>query len=65
MEDAQSASKDMMSNPKVRAHFQTLDLDVHEGAALFHILDNGDGEALFAGGRPSVSHSQRHSVGPT
>ncbi|OLQ02052.1 hypothetical protein AK812_SmicGene15157 [Symbiodinium microadriaticum] len=30
---------------EIAAYFQTLDLDVHEGAALFHLLDNGDGEA--------------------
>ena len=48
----------MLRNEKVAAYFQTLDLDVHEGAtkkirssersrgvALFHLLDNGDGEA--------------------
>ena len=35
----------MRREPKVIAYLQTLDLDVHEGHALFHILDNGDGEA--------------------
>lgn len=35
---------EIMENPKVAAYFQTLDLDVHEGKALFHLLDNGDGE---------------------
>lgn len=43
----------IMDNPKVKAYFQTLDVDVHEGAALFHILDDGDGECTleeFIGG---------------
>jgi len=35
---------EILSNPKVAAYFQTLELDVHESRALFHILDNGDGE---------------------
>ena len=35
-----------MADPQVMAHLQTLELDVHEGTALFHLLDNGDGEAL-------------------
>ena len=29
----------MLEDPKVAVYFQTLDLDVHEGTALFHILD--------------------------
>ena len=29
----------------VEAYFATLDVDVYESAALFHLLDNGDGEA--------------------
>ena len=33
-----------LNKPLVRAYFQTsLDLDVHESKALFHILDDGDG----------------------
>ncbi|CAJ1402110.1 unnamed protein product [Effrenium voratum] len=43
----------VLANPKVRAYFQTLGLDVHEGTALFHLLDNGDGEVTldeFIGG---------------
>eukprot|EP00439_Symbiodinium_sp_Y106_P036829 s1369_g4.t1 len=32
---------------RIAAYFQTLDLDVHEGAALFHLLDNGDGEVTL------------------
>ena len=32
-------------NDKVKDYLQSMDLDVHEGRALFHILDNGDGEA--------------------
>ncbi|CAJ1382280.1 unnamed protein product [Effrenium voratum] len=35
---------DMLSHPKVAAYFQTLDVDVQESKALFHIIDNGDGE---------------------
>ncbi|CAK9068827.1 Voltage-dependent T-type calcium channel subunit alpha-1I (CaVT.3) (Voltage-gated calcium channel subunit alpha Cav3.3), partial [Durusdinium trenchii] len=34
----------VLANPKAAAYFQTLDLDVHEGRALFNLLDNGDGE---------------------
>ena len=30
------------------ALFQTLDLDVHESEALFHLLDDGDGEVTLA-----------------
>ncbi|CAJ1336913.1 unnamed protein product, partial [Effrenium voratum] len=44
----------ILENPKVKAYFQTLDVDVHEGAALFHILDDGDGECTleeFIGGK--------------
>ncbi|CAE7903290.1 unnamed protein product [Symbiodinium necroappetens] len=36
---------DILSNPKVAAYFATLDVDVHESAALFHLLDDGDGQA--------------------
>ena len=35
----------ILSNPKAVAYFQTLDVDVTESAALFHLIDNGDGEA--------------------
>lgn len=38
---------EILSNDKIAAYFQTLDLDVHEGAALFHLLDNGDGEVTL------------------
>ncbi|CAJ1370802.1 unnamed protein product [Effrenium voratum] len=34
---------EVLQSPKVKAYFQTLDLDVHEGTALFHLLDDGDG----------------------
>jgi len=34
----------ILSNPTVVAYFQTLDVDVMDSAALFHLLDNGDGE---------------------
>ncbi|CAJ1449447.1 unnamed protein product [Effrenium voratum] len=37
----------MLADPKVKAYFQTLDVDVQEGTALFHILDNGDGEVTL------------------
>ncbi|CAE7478904.1 ANKRD17 [Symbiodinium sp. CCMP2456] len=33
----------ILSNPKVAAYFQTMDIDVHEGKALFHVLNNGEG----------------------
>eukprot|EP00439_Symbiodinium_sp_Y106_P015469 s4342_g2.t1 len=39
--------RDILSRPEVAAYFQTLDLDVHESAALFHLLDNGDGEVTL------------------
>jgi len=38
---------EMLENPRVKAYFETLDLAVHEGTALFHILDNGDGEVTL------------------
>ncbi|CAJ1382278.1 unnamed protein product [Effrenium voratum] len=38
---------DMLSNPLVSTYFQTLDVDVHESGALFHMLDNGDGEVTL------------------
>ncbi|CAE7218006.1 unnamed protein product [Symbiodinium natans] len=41
---------EILSNPKVAAYFQTLELDVHESRALFHILDNG--RSGFWGLRP-------------
>ncbi|CAE7646425.1 TPC1B, partial [Symbiodinium pilosum] len=37
----------VLQDPIVRAYFQTLEVDVHEGAALFHIIDNGDGEVTL------------------
>mmetsp|Transcript_66034 Transcript_66034/g.146682 ORF Transcript_66034/g.146682 Transcript_66034/m.146682 type:complete len:286 (+) Transcript_66034:263-1120(+) len=37
----------MLANPKVKAYFQTLEVDVQEGHALFHLLDNGDGEVTL------------------
>ncbi|CAJ1435319.1 unnamed protein product, partial [Effrenium voratum] len=37
----------ILENPRVKAYFETLDLAVHEGTALFHILDNGDGEVTL------------------
>jgi len=37
----------ILSNPKVAAYFQTMDLDVHEGKALFHVMSAGaDGISL-------------------
>lgn len=38
---------DILSNPKVAAYFATLDVDVHESAALFHLLDDGDGQVTL------------------
>ena len=35
----------ILTNPKVRAYFQTIDLDLHEGTALFRLLANDSGEA--------------------
>lgn len=48
MLSAKNAIEAVMADPQVRAHLQTLDLDVHEGTALFHLLDNGDGEVSTA-----------------
>ena len=31
----------VLADPHVQAHLRTLDLDVHEGAALFHLLAAG------------------------
>ena len=36
---------EILMNPKVKAYFQTMDLELHEGTALFRLLDNGYGEA--------------------
>ena len=44
---------EILENPVVLTYFQTLDVDVHESAALFHLMDNGDGEVTldeFIGG---------------
>ncbi|CAK9003563.1 unnamed protein product [Durusdinium trenchii] len=38
---------EILQNPKVKAYFQTLEIDVQEGAALFHLLDNGEGAVTF------------------
>mmetsp|Transcript_53073 Transcript_53073/g.95805 ORF Transcript_53073/g.95805 Transcript_53073/m.95805 type:complete len:163 (+) Transcript_53073:3-491(+) len=38
---------DILADPDVQTYFETLDLDVHEGAALFHLLDNGDGQVTL------------------
>jgi len=35
---------EILANPKVKAYFSTLEIDVQEGAALFHLLANGRGE---------------------
>mmetsp|Transcript_72953 Transcript_72953/g.170948 ORF Transcript_72953/g.170948 Transcript_72953/m.170948 type:complete len:641 (+) Transcript_72953:73-1995(+) len=37
----------ILMNPKVAAYLETLELDLHEGVALFHLLDNGDGEVTL------------------
>ncbi|OLP99553.1 Two pore calcium channel protein 1B [Symbiodinium microadriaticum] len=37
----------IFNNPKVEAYFQTLDVDVTEGHALFHMIDNGDGQVTL------------------
>ncbi|CAE7500791.1 Scn11a, partial [Symbiodinium pilosum] len=37
----------ILQNPKVAAYLETLELDLHEGVALFHLLDNGDGEVTL------------------
>jgi len=37
----------VFQDPKVKAYFQTLDVDVHEGTELFGILDDGDGEVTL------------------
>ena len=34
---------EILANPKVKAYFSTLEIDVQESAALFNLLDNGDG----------------------
>ncbi|CAE7496790.1 Poc5 [Symbiodinium pilosum] len=38
---------DILSNPSVKVYFQSLGVDLHEGVALFHLLDNGDGEVTL------------------
>lgn len=37
----------ILAIPRVEAYFQTMDLDVREGQALFHLIDNGDGEVTL------------------
>ncbi|CAE7218000.1 unnamed protein product [Symbiodinium natans] len=37
----------ILANPVAKAYFATLDVDVYESAALFHLLDNGDGEVTM------------------
>ncbi|CAJ1370801.1 unnamed protein product [Effrenium voratum] len=34
---------EVLEDPTMKTYFQTLDLDVHESNALFHLLDDGDG----------------------
>jgi len=43
----ESRLTEILANPKVKAYFATLEIDVQEGAALFHLLDNGDGEVTL------------------
>ncbi|CAE7334446.1 CATSPER1 [Symbiodinium necroappetens] len=38
---------EILANPRVKAYFSTLEIDVQEGAALFHLLDNGHGEVTL------------------
>ncbi|CAK9013581.1 unnamed protein product [Durusdinium trenchii] len=42
--DQQARLSQILANPKVAAYFATLELDISEGRALFHLLDNGNGE---------------------
>ncbi|CAE7881238.1 Catsper1, partial [Symbiodinium microadriaticum] len=37
----------ILENPKVKAYFQLMDLDVHESHVLFDLLDNGDGQVTL------------------
>eukprot|EP00440_Ansanella_granifera_P032352 gb/GFBE01035107.1/.p1 GENE.gb/GFBE01035107.1/~~gb/GFBE01035107.1/.p1 ORF type:complete len:671 (+),score=131.93 gb/GFBE01035107.1/:1-2013(+) len=34
----------ILEDPKVKAYLHALDLEVHEGSALFHLLDDGSGQ---------------------
>jgi len=43
----ESRLTEILANPKVKAYFATLEIDVQEGAALFHLLDNGDEEVTL------------------
>eukprot|EP00913_Durusdinium_trenchii_P035650 g33360.t1 len=47
LKDTFDAAQNDAEQLVVAAYFQTLDLDVHEGRALFHLLDNGDGEVTL------------------
>ena len=38
----------VLQHPNVKAYLETLDLNFRESAALFHLLDNGDGEVTLA-----------------
>ena len=52
----------ILSNPQAVAYFQTLDVDVTESAALFHLIDNGDGEASICFTQGALlQHAQRCS----
>ena len=54
---------EILLNPKAIAYFQTLDVDVTESAALFSLLDNGDGEiTLEAGTAWRVQHGREIRV---
>eukprot|EP00913_Durusdinium_trenchii_P009976 g9362.t1 len=43
----QERLQQMLQNPKVQAYFRTLDVDVTETSALFHLLDDGDGQVTL------------------
>eukprot|EP00435_Cladocopium_sp_Y103_P014880 s116_g3.t1 len=43
----QNRLEQMLIEPKVQAYFKTLDVDVTETSALFHLLDDGDGSVTL------------------
>lgn len=39
--------QEIFEDPKAKAYLQGLDLEVHEGLSLFHMLDDGDGSITY------------------
>ncbi|CAJ1408873.1 unnamed protein product [Effrenium voratum] len=55
----------ILENPKVAAYFETLGVDVHEGRALFHLLDTCASRACTTGTYNACSASSACATGAT